>query len=65
MKSIQYNSLHRSPFLMFPSDQQYKEYLEDVAVHCSEDIEETIDAEETIDVEETTEDGKNVLYNHN
>ena len=52
---------------MFPSDQQYKEYLEDVAVHCSEDIEETIDVEDTIDVEETfdveetTEDGKNIL----
>ena len=51
--SIKYNSLHRSPFLVFSADEHYKEYLEDVVDHCSEPV------------EQTAEEGKNIITLYN
>jgi hypothetical protein len=41
---------------VFPSDEHYKEYLEDVSDYCSED------GEETNGEEDTTEDGQCIIY---
>ena len=46
--SIKYNSLHRSPFLVFSAAEHYKEYLEDVVDHCSEPVEQTAEEGEYI-----------------
>ena len=51
--SIKYNSLHRSPFLVFSADEHYKEYLEDVVDHCSEHV------------EQTSEEGENIITLYN
>ena len=46
----QYNSIYR---FVIPADEHYNEYLEDVADHCIEDV------------EETNKDGKYIIHDYN